>query len=229
VEAKKRTQFVLVKVLSRSLQLLSPIAPFITEELYSRLQGFGFDLKTPDGEVAESIAMSAYPEFNEEEIYQKAFDEIEFIKEIVVGIRNLRAVVGVHPSDKVKIILLPDNDGILEKVRVNADYITNLAGVSRLEFVKDEKPDKAVTQVIEGIQIFLPVEGLVDVEKEVERIKREISKVSKDVELSQKKLSNPDFVERAPEEVVEKEKERFEELSSKKRKMEEVLEKLSGI
>ena len=101
--------------------------------------------------------------------------------------------------------------------------------MSGLQFVKDEKPDKAVTQVIEGLQIFLPVEGLVDVEKEVERIKREISKVSKDVELSQRKLSNPDFVERAPEEVVEKEKERFEELSSKKRKMEEVLEKLSEI
>jgi valyl-tRNA synthetase len=73
------------------------------------------------------------------------------------------------------------------------------------------------------------VEGLIDVEKETERIKREISKVSKDVELSQKKLSNPDFLERAPEEVVEKEREKFEELSLKKQKMEELLGKLSEI
>jgi valyl-tRNA synthetase len=229
IEAKKRTQTVLAKVLSQSLQLLSPIAPFITEELYNRLREFGFDLPTPDGEPAQSIAISAYPQFNEEEIYPEAFDEIEFVKDIVVGIRNLRAVVGVHPSDKVKIILLPDNEKVLERIKKSTGYIGNLAGVSKLEFGEKEKPNKAVTQLIEGLQIFLPVEGLVDVEKEVERIKRELSKVSKDLELSQKKLSNPDFVERAPEEVVEREKEMFEDLSLKKRKMEEVLEKLSEI
>jgi len=227
-QTKKRTEAILVKVLSSALQLLSPIAPFITEEIYQRLREIGFSLSTPDGKDAESIAISVYPGFNQNEIYEESYNEIEFIKQIIVAIRNLRAVVGVHPSSTVNVILIPDNETALQKIKANESFILSLAKVS-IDLSQKEKPKKAVTQVVEGLQILLPVEGLIDVEKEVERIKREISKVLKDVELSRKKLSNPDFIERAPEEVVEKERERFEELSLKKQKMEEVLEKLSEI
>jgi valyl-tRNA synthetase len=229
LRAKRRTQAVLVKVLSSALQILSPIAPFITEEVYQRLRKFGFSLQTPDGKDAESIAISAYPTFNQEEVYEEAYNEIEFIKQVIVAIRNLRAIVGVHPSSAVNIILLPDNQTILEMVRENKNFILSLAKVSKLDLSQNEKPKKAIAQVIDGLQVFLPVEGLIDVEKEVERIKREISKVARDIEVSQKKLSNPNFLSRAPEEVVEKEKEKLEELSLKKQKMEEVLEKLSEI
>lgn len=226
--AKRRVKGVLVKVLSSALQLLSPIAPFITEEIYQRLREIGFSLPTPDGGEAESIAISAYPEFEEKEIYEDAHNEIEFIKQIVVAIRNLRAVVGVHPSSTVRVVLIPDNETVLERIKANEGSILSLARVS-IDLSQREKPKKAVTQVVEGLQIFLPVEGLVDVNKEVERIKRELSRIVRDVELSRKKLSNPDFIGRAPEDVVERERERFEELSLKRRRMEEVLEKLSEV
>jgi len=228
LEARKRTQAILVRVLSSSLQLLHPIAPFITEEIYQRLRELGVRMPTADEEEVESISISSYPNFNKDEIYKEAFDEIEYIKEVIVGIRNLRAIVGVHPSKMVDIILLPDNEKILEITQSNKNSIHSLAKAS-IDFLQKEKPKKAIAQVIEGLRIFLPIEGLVDVEKEVERIKRENSKVVKDIELSEKKLSNPDFLERAPEEVVEKEKEKFEELSLKKHKMEEVLQKLREI
>jgi valyl-tRNA synthetase len=211
----------LVKVLSSALRILHPISPFITEEIYQRLREFS-------DESPESISISSYPNFNEDEIYEEAYNEIEFIKQVIVAIRNLRATVGVHPSNRVNVILIPDNKTVLETIKRNENSILNLAKAS-IEFSQKEKPKKAIAQVISGLQIFLPVEGLIDVEKETERIKREISKVSKDVELSQKKLSNPDFLERAPEEVVEKEREKFEELSLKKQKMEELLGKLSEI
>ena len=228
LEARKRTQAILVRILSSSLQLLHPIAPFITEEIYQRLRELGVRMPTADEEEAESISISSYPNFNKDEIYEEAFDEIEYIKEVIVGIRNLRAIVGVHPSKMVDIILLTDNEKILEITHANKNFIRSLAKAS-FDLSQKEKPKKAVAQVIEGLQIFLPVEGLVDVEKEVERIKREITKVVKDVELTNRKLSNPDFLERAPEDVIEKEKEKFEELSLKKRGMEEVLQKLSEI
>jgi valyl-tRNA synthetase len=228
LEAKKRTQTVLIKVLSSALQILSPIAPFITEEIYQRFHEFGFGLETPDGKEADSIVISAYPVYNQKDSYEESYAEIEFIKQVIVAIRNLRAVVGIHPSTSVKVIIIPDDKAVFEKIKANENCIISLAKAS-IDFSHEEKPKKAVGQVVEGLQIYLPIEGLIDVDKEVERIKREISKIVKDIEVSDKKLSSQDFINRAPEEVVEKEKEKFEELSVKKRKMEEVLEKLSQI
>ncbi len=221
LEARERTQAVLLKVLLSALQILHPIAPFITEEVYQRLRRFSID-------AHESISISPYPSVNEDEIYEEAYNEIESIKQVIVAIRNLRAAVGIHPSNRVSVILIPDNETVLEMIKRNENSILGLAKAS-IEFSKGQRPEKAIAQIISGLEIFLPVEGLIDIEKETQRIKREISKISKDIELSQKRLSNPDFLERAPEDVIEREKEKFEELSLKKQKMEEVLERLSGI
>jgi valyl-tRNA synthetase len=204
-----------------ALQILHPLAPFITEEIYQRLREFR-------GDFPESISISSYPGFNEDEVYEEAYDEIEFIKQVIVAIRNLRATVGVHPSNRVNIILVPDSKTVLETIKRNEISILSLAKAST-EFSKEAKPKKAIAQVIGSLQIFLPVEGLIDVQKEVERIKREISNLTKSLEFSKRKLSSLDFLERAPEEVVEKEKEKYEEISLKKQKMEEVLEKLGEI
>ena len=227
-EAKERTQAVLVKVLSSALQILSPIAPFITEEIYQRLREFGLGLKTPDGQEADSIVISVYPAFNQNEVYEDAYTEIEFIKQVIVAIRNLRAVVGIHPSKVINIVIIPDHNAVEETIRSSENLILSLAKAS-IDLSQRQKPEKAVGQVVERLQLFLPIEGLIDVEKEVERIKRELSKIIKDIELSDKKLSNQDFMDRAPEEVVEKEREKSEELSNKKQKMVEVLEKLSDL
>jgi valyl-tRNA synthetase len=228
LDARRRTQGILLKVLTSSIKLLHPISPFITEEIYQRLRDLGVIPSKVDDEDAESIAISSYPSFNSDEIYEEAFEEIEYIKEVIVAIRNLRAIVGVHPSKTVSIILIPDNKDIFEITQANKNSISNL-GKAALDISQKERPRRAISQVIDGLQVFLPIEGLIEVEKEVQRIKREISKVMKEVEQAQKKLSNPDFLERAPEDVVEKEREKFEELSLKKRKMEEALEKLSEI
>lgn len=228
-DAKRRVQSILVNVLSSALQMLSPISPFITEEVYERLRGHGFKLQTPEGKDAESIAVSSYPSLQGDDIYEEAYREVEFVKEVVVSIRNLRAVVGLHPTEKVRVFLRPENEAILERVRRNGETIIKLAGASSLEFSKNGRPEKSVAQVIDGIEVFLPVEGLVNVDKEIERIMREIEKVKRDIDASETKLSNSNFLDRAPEDVVEKEREKFEELSLKKKKMEDVLSKLSQI
>ncbi len=228
LESKQATRTVLLNVLSSALQILNPVSPFITEEIYQMLRENGFHLETHDGKKAESITISAYPNFKQNEIDGEAYNEIEFIKQVIVAIRNLRAVVGVHPSNNVKIIMIPDSETISQRIKGNESYICSLAKAT-VDLSPGQKPKKAVSQVIESLQIFLPVEGLIDVEKEADRIKHEISKIVKDAELSEKKLSNSEFIERAPEEVIEKEKEKLEELSIKKQKMEEVLEVLSEV
>jgi len=225
---KQHTQSVLVKVLLSTIRALHPVAPFITEEIFQKIRGLGVNLKVLDGELTESIMTSAYPTVNEEEIFNDAHDEIDFIKEIVVAVRNLRAVVGVHPSDRVRIIVLPESSRMLETIESNKGFIMTLAGVSSIEF-EEQKPDKAVTHVMEGLELYLPVDGLIDVEKEVARLKKEIEKVVEDIQHSEKKLSNSNFLERAPQDVVEKEKEKFEELSVKRQKLEEVSQRLSEI
>jgi len=226
---KQRTKSVLVRVLKTALQLLHPIAPFISEELYQRLRGFGVELSATEGGTAESIMLSAFPECNDTQIYRDEHDEVELMKEIVVSIRNLRAVIGLHPSEKVSVVLLPESERARKQIEANRGFILSLAALSGFEIAKKDKPKKAIAQVIPGVEIFLPVEGLIDVGKETERIKKEIGKISKDLERTEKKLSNPEFLERAPEEIVQKEREIFEELSFQIKKMEDVLNKLSEI
>lgn len=229
VEDKQRTQSVLVRVLTTALGLLHPMAPFVTEELYQRLKSFGVQIDGVDSEIAESIVISAFPEFNEDEIYKESESEVEFIKNIVGAVRALRAIVGLHPSERVYILLLPENESANQHIDSNKGAILSLASLSGLELVEGDKPEKCVAQVIPGVEVFLPVEGLIDIEKETQRVQKDISKVAKDLMQTEKKLSNSNFLERAPEDVINKEKEKLEEFSTQKEKLEEVLSKLSEI
>lgn len=226
---KQKTRTILVEVLSSSLRLLHPIAPFVTEELTEKLRSFGVHMETPEGEVTESIAMSAFPDSTQVHVYDDAHKEFEFIKAIVVGARNLRAVIGLHPSEKISVTVVPDSKDIGNQIESNKDFILNSASLTGLEIRYEGKPKKAVAQVVPGVEIFLPVEGLIDVQKESERIKKEIGKIAKDLDRTEKKLGNSNFLDRAPDDVVQKEREKFEELSFQRKKMEDVLQKLSEI
>ncbi len=228
-EDKQRTRSVLVRVLTTALGLLHPIAPFISEELYQRLKSFGVSVKGIDDEVAHSIVVSAFPEFNDDEIYTDEENEIEFMKEIVAAVRGLRAIVGLHPSERVNIALLPASESVSIQISHNKESIINLASLSALELLEGEKPQRAMAQVISGVEVFLPVEGLIDIDKESQRINKELGKVTKDLEQTEKKLSNSTFLDRAPEDIIDKERQKLEEFSTQKKKLEEVLFKLKQI
>ncbi len=226
---KQRTRSVLVRVLTTALGLLHPIAPFVSEELYQKLKDFGVKIKGVDSIVAESIVLSAFPESNENEIYKVEEDEVEFIKEIVAAVRGLRALVGLHPSERVNIMLLPASESVAAQITHNQKSIINLASLSNLQLLEGEKPEKAMAQVISDVEVFLPVEGLIDIDKETQRINKELGKVAKDLDQTERKLSNSKFLDRAPEDIIEKEKEKLEEFSTQKKKLEEVLLKLKEI
>jgi valyl-tRNA synthetase len=219
----------LVKILLVALRLLHPIAPFITEEVFQRLRRYGVTLRSTYGEEVESIMTSSFPEYDESECDEEALKEIEFVKDIITSIRNLRASLGLHPSAKARVMLYAQDIGTLNRVSPYAGVISSLARLDELSMSAESRPARAIAQVLDGIEVFMPVEGLIDVPREMERINREIAKLSRDIELSLRKLSNRDFIERAPGEVVEKEKEKFSELSAKKAKLEELLDKFSQI
>ncbi len=141
-KSKQRTKSVLVRVLKTALQLLHPMAPFITEELYQRLRGFGVELSSVDGGTAESIVISSFPEPDETEIFRDEHDEVELMKEIVVGVRNLRAVIGLHPSEKVSVVLFPETKKARKQIEDNKGFILSLASLSGFEIAKKDKPEK---------------------------------------------------------------------------------------
>lgn len=147
--------------------------------------------------------------------------------EVIRGIRNIRGEVEVPPSREIAAILDCGSDESLHVLKRNEGYVMSLARLSDLAIGKSlERPADAAVQVAGDVQIVVPLKGLVNVEEEEKRLLKEIAKADKDIEFLSGKLENPDFVGRAPAQVVAKEKEKLEEFSNKKKVLLESLEKI---
>ncbi len=227
-ETKNLTLNVLLKTLIRSLAALHPISPFLSEEIFQILKGKRISLPKRQGSETESILDIAYPVYSEDDNYKEEYDQIEFIKNIIVGVRSLRAIIGLHPSDKVSVNLNPDNEKFKDIIEENQTYLINLASIDNLTIGKLDSKHKSVAEIIAGVEIAIPVEGLIDFEKEIKRLSKDLAKATKDLEQTDKKLNNKNFIDRAPKDVVEKEKRKFEEFKGQKEKLKKVLKSLKG-
>ena len=192
---RKAAQFTLNKVLQDSLKLLHPVMPFITEEIYTKL--YNDD---------ETIMTAEWPKFEEKYAFQKEEQEIEKLKDVIIGIRNIRNNMNVHPSRKSKLIVVTEN----YKDLINeSESILNKLGFAESIELKNNKngiPSNAVSVVTDGIEVFMPFEDLVDLEAEKERLQNEKTKLESEVARATKMLSNPGFVNKAPEAKINEEK-----------------------
>jgi len=171
--------------------------------------------------------MAHYPEYRQDRSFPEAAADMERIMAVISGIRNIRGEMDVPPSREIAAILSCGNDVSMKLMKHNEGAIISLARLSGLAIgVGVEKPEDASIQVAGDVQIFVPLKGLVDVEEEEKRLLKEIMKVNTDVEFLKKKLENPSFVERAPADVVAKEREKLEEFATKKSLLEESLVKI---
>ncbi len=227
-ESKKQTLNVLVRVLIRSLRALHPFVPYITEEIFSIFRKKGINLPQREGLQSESILETEYPPPSRNEIFKEESEQIELIKNVITGIRNLRAVMNVHPSEKVSVTLNPEIRGSENVLGDNLEIISGLASLDKCIVGNEEIDGKSVSEVVSGVEIVMLVEDLLDLEKEIFRLRRELGKVSKNLDEAERKLSSEDFIERAPRNVVEKEKKKFDEFRSHRRKIEEILERISS-
>ena len=194
-ESKLIAQIVLNTVLMNSLKLLHPIMPFVTEEIYTKLYN-----------IDESIMISKFPEFNEKWNFKIEENDVEQLKEIIVGIRNLRANLNVHPSKKSELIFITKkaNDLILK----SEGFLKKL-GFSEKITVQEDKTGiapNAMSVLADGIEVYIPFEELVDIEEERKRLEEEKKKVLAEIERATKMLSNPGFVNKAPEAKINEEK-----------------------
>ncbi len=217
-ERKQTAQYVLWYTLENLLRLLHPFMPFITEEIWQAL---------PGTRATPTIMQADYPVFCEQSSFPEAATDMERVMAIISGIRNIRGEMEVPPSKQIAVILSCGSEESRRLMKHNEGAIISLTRISDLAIGHDlEKPEDASIQVAGDVQIFVPLKGLVDVEAEEQRLLKEIGKIDKEIEMFSKKLGSPAFVDRAPAEVVEKERLKLADVTGKKQVLEGSLDKI---
>ncbi|MBP1764813.1 MAG: Valyl-tRNA synthetase [Firmicutes bacterium] len=212
--SRATAQYVLWYVLSNTLKLLHPFMPFITEEIWQHMPHEG-----------KSIMISAWPAEEPGLADEKAEQDMTVIMEVVKAVRNMRAEVNVPPGKKSEVILHGNSTEITAMLDCNLQYIKTLAASEPVSFLPEgsDKPENAMAQVVSGVEIYLPLKSLIDVDKETARLNKEIAALDKDLARINGKLTNSGFIAKAPPEVIAKEQAKAEECNEKKRAITERL------
>ena len=207
---------ILNHIFSSSLKLLHPFMPFVTSEIYSKLICFG----------TEDLMVSSWPTLRDEFVFDKEEDIIEKLKKLIVEIRNVRTKMNVHPSKKSKLILVTDS--LENELEESKEFLTKLGFASEIKIQKDLTgiDEKAISIVVDDIKAFIPFEELVDIKEEITRLESEKKKLESEVLRGEKMLSNPGFVNKAPEAKVNEEKAKLENYKEILKAVEERIEAL---
>ena len=217
---RKVAQYVLGYVLEHTLRLLHPFMPFITEEIWQKLPHEG-----------KSIMIAPWPTGEAEKIDQLSEDEMNVIMDTIKAIRNMRAEVNAQPSKKTEVILAIEDEGLAKVFAQNENYLFALGFAEKVTILGkgDSKPENAMTAVVAGVEIYLPLAGLIDVDKEIIRLNKELANLDKEVARLEKKLNNPGFVAKAPEDIVAKEKEKLQGYEEQRQVVRERIEYLATL
>ncbi len=207
---------ILNHVFGSSLKLLHPFMPFITSEIYSKLICFG----------TEDLIVAKWPDIREKFVFDKEEEIVEKLKRLIVEIRNIRTQMNVHPSKKSKLLIV--KNGLEKDILSAKEFLIKLGFASEIEIIEDETcvPQNAVSIVVDDIKAYLPFEELVDLEEERKRLETEKTRLEAEVLRGEKMLSNPGFVNKAPEKKVNEEKEK---LANYKKMLENVNERLKTL
>ncbi|RNB86193.1 valine--tRNA ligase [Brevibacillus panacihumi] len=216
--AKKTTQSVLVTVLDQTLRLLHPFMPFMTEEIWQALPHEG-----------KSITVAAWPTVKEDWIFADAEAEMNLLVDVIRNVRNIRAEVNVPMSKKIELLIKPSDATSLERLSRAEEYITRFCNPERLLISMElSTPDKAMSAVMTGAELYLPLAGLIDLEQELARLEKELATLNNEVERIEKKLNNAGFMAKAPEKVVAEEKAKMADYMEKRDKVIARLAELKG-
>ncbi|MCJ7593729.1 MAG: class I tRNA ligase family protein, partial [Desulfobacterales bacterium] len=197
---KRSSRVVLQKALIGVLKFLHPFMPFVTEEIWERLPG-----------TKGSIMVAPFPESSEFPFDEQALTEMNLLMGVITGVRNIRGEMNVSPSQKVDIVIESPEKTEAEILRLHIPHIQNLARVSAVTVdALVAKPEGSATAVYGHNQIHVLLKGLLNFEEERKRLAKEINKIEKEMELAERKLSNRQFTEKAPAEIVEGVKEKVE-------------------
>ena len=215
-EERYTAQAVLIKVLTNILALLHPFIPFVTEEIWQQLPHEG-----------QTLMLTRFPDDKEMEEYPEEAQRMELLMGIIRAARNIRAEMKVPLGKKADIVLIAE-PALLAEIEDGTDYLRQLAQAATLQLqpLGSEPPAQAAKAHVGGVDIYLPLAGLIDIDKEIARLEKEIVACENELKRLSGKLANPAFIAKAPAEVVEKERTKQEGFEEKKRSLEGHLEML---
>jgi valyl-tRNA synthetase len=223
-EALRRgTRHTLVQVLEAILRLLHPLTPFITEEIWQRIAPLA-------GKQGTTLMLQAYPDCEESLIDQEAVAEMSWLMEFILGIRKIRGEMNIAPRKPLAVLL--QNHSRQDRLRVEAtraytSFLCSLETISLLE--PDSTAPESATALVGEMKVLIPMAGLIDKGAELGRLSREIEKLHTEIARCEQKLQNPSFVERAPTQVVAKERQRLDEMRSALVKLQEQHARIAAI
>jgi len=212
---RQTAQYVIWQVLEGTLKLLHPMMPFITEEIWQHLPHQG-----------ESIMVAGWPKASSDLIDKKSESDMIVIMDVIGAVRNILSEFNIPPSSKSEIFVQVPDDNIKSLLSEQSGYIYRLASASKVFVEKSiTKPASSATAVVSsGVEIYVPLAGLIDIDKEKERLTKNLDKVIADLERITKRLADEAFISKAPENIIAKERERKSELETQKSKLERNLE-----
>ena len=222
-ENAQATRFVLIFILEKTLRLLHPFMPFITEEVWQKIAPL-ININR------QSIMMESYPTYDRENIDEEAEEHIEWLKGVILSIRNIRGEMDISPAKSINILLRNGSLTDKERMEIHKPYLQKLAKLKDISWLEDghEAPASA-TQRFDELEILVPLEGLIDVDAERSRLMKEINKLLSGLKAVETKLNNKNFVNNAPSSIVIKEREKKNQISSTLESFETQLKNLEGL
>ena len=226
---RRGTRRTLVRVLETLLRLTHPIMPFITEEIWQRVAPLaGVEGNEADGEI--TIMHQPYPVADAAKIDTQAIAEMEWVMQFILGIRRIKGEMNIAPGKQVPVLLGNASKTDIEYFANNRHYLDFLARTKSAEILAagDDGPESA-TALVGEMKLLIPLSGLIDKDAELERLNKEMSRLQQDLERCEKKLANPGFVDKAPDAVIQKERNKMEEAKSALRQLEEQANRIGAI
>lgn len=216
--AKKTTRSILAYVLDQTMKLLHPFMPFITEEIWQHLPHEG-----------ESITVAPWPVRQEELVFPEATKKMNLLKDIIRSVRNTRAELNVPMSRKIELHINAKDQEILANLEAGRSYLEKFCNPEELKLGTDlTAPEKSMSSVLSGVELYLPLAGLLDLDAEIARLQKEVKKLDSEVERVQKKLNNQGFVAKAPAHVIEEEKAKEKDYLEKRATVQTRIEELQA-
>lgn len=225
-EAQKRgTRHTLINVLEHMMRLLHPIMPFITDEIWQKIKPI-----SANPSDVKSIMSDAFPVFDVQRKDAQAEDDIEWLKSFVMGIRNIRGEMDIAPSKKLPVFLNNASTQDVSRLASTSEYLSLLAKLESIEILPvGVKAPPSATALVGEMEIMIPMAGLIDKDAELARLAKAADKLSADAKRTEGKLSNENFVSKAPAAVIEKEKTKLADAQMQLRKIQEQVEAIKAI
>lgn len=222
-DIKRGTRHTLVHVLETILRLAHPTMPYITEEIWQRIAPLaGIDVTD-----TTSIMLQPYPEYNKAKFDKASIDEVEWIKNFIIGIRQIRSGMDIKPSKSLPVLLQNGSDADKTLFETHENYLKKLAKLESIVWLNasDDAPESA-TALVGEMKLLIPMAGLIDKDVELKRLNKETEKLIKPIKALEGKLKNPGFTDKAPEAVVQKEKDKLAEMKTALVNLEEQKKKI---